>query len=296
MTWLSLSVEVGANDAERLSDALLEQGALSAEIEDAHAGTAGEQPLFGEPGEPTGALWCDNRVTALFPDETDIDATVAAAAKTAGLTQLPPFAIRRLEEMDWVRLSQDQFGPIEVSPRLWIVPSWHTPPVPEAINLMLDPGLAFGTGGHPTTHLCLQWLEQHIRGGERVLDYGCGSGILAIAALKLGAGRALGVDIDPQAIAASRANAVHNRVEAEFRLADQTPPPETGVLVANILTNPLKVLAPVLAAALTEGGRIALSGILEEQANDVLAVYREWCDMEVSGRREGWVLLTGVKR
>lgn len=296
MTWQSLSVEVGADDAERLTDALLEQGALSAGIEDAHAGTAGEQPLFGEPGEPAGALWCNSRVTALFPDETDIGATVAAAAEAAGLARLPPFAVRQLEEQDWVRLSQDQFGPIEVSPRLWIVPSWRTPPVPEAINLMLDPGLAFGTGGHPTTHLCLQWLEQNIRGGERVLDYGCGSGILAIAALKLGAGRAVGVDIDPQAVAASQANAAHNRVAAEFRLADQASPPEAEVLVANILTNPLKVLAPALAAALTEGGRIALSGILEEQANDVLAVYREWCDMAVSDRREGWVLLTGVKR
>ncbi len=296
MTWQSLSVEVGARDAEVLSDALLEQGALSAAIEDANAGSEREQPLFGEPGEPAAGVWYSSMVTALFPEDADLPAIVAAIAAAAGWPEMPRFAVERLEEQDWVRLTQAQFGPIEVSPRLWIVPSWHIPPVAEAINLMLDPGLAFGTGSHPTTHLCLQWLDENIRGGERVLDYGCGSGILAIAALKLGAGCAAGVDIDPQAIAASRANAAQNRVAAEFHVAGHAPPFEADVLVANILTNPLKVLAPALAASLASGGRMVLSGILEEQADDVLGVYGEWCEMEVSGRAEGWVRLSGVKR
>ncbi|MDP2878068.1 MAG: 50S ribosomal protein L11 methyltransferase, partial [Sulfuricella sp.] len=177
-----------------------------------------------------------------------------------------------------------------------IIPTWHTAPDPSAINLILDPGLAFGTGSHPTTHLCLQWLERNILGGECVLDYGCGSGILAITALKLGAGRVLGVDIDPQAVLASRQNAEQNQAAAEFYLPDAAPKIQADVVVANILANPLKVLAPMLAQAVRPGGRIVLSGVLAPQAEETQAVYRQWFDIDIAGEVEGWVCLAGVKR
>jgi len=198
-------------------------------------------------------------------------------------------------EQDWVRLTQSQFEPIPISDRLWIVPSWHDAPDPNAIVLVLDPGLAFGTGSHPTTRLCLKWLEQNLRGGESVLDYGCGSGILAIAAKKLGAGKVIGTDVDAQAITASRDNAERNLTEAAFFLPDVVPGGEFDVLVANILTNPLKALMPLLAGRVKFGGRIALSGILAEQADEVLAIYSQFFDMRLWATEDGWVCLTGSK-
>jgi len=296
MAWQSVKIKADEQTAETLSDILLELGALSASIEDAHAGTDQEQPIFGEPGEPEAGLWQNSIVSVLFPTDVDIHAIIADAARTARLEKTPPFTVESIEEQDWVRLTQAQFDPIPISSRLWIIPTWHTPPTQDAINLILDPGLAFGTGSHPTTRLCLQWLDENIKGGERVLDYGCGSGILAIAAMKLGAGRAIGVDIDPQAIQSSHDNAAQNQVTAEFYLPDAAPPFQADILIANILTNPLKVLAPALATAVCSGGRIVLSGILEEQAQDVLAIYQAWFDMEISGHDEGWVRLSGVKR
>ncbi|MHB9100533.1 MAG: 50S ribosomal protein L11 methyltransferase [Sulfuricella sp.] len=296
MAWLSLKIEANEQTAGVLSDALLELGALAADIEDANAETDREQPIFGEPGEPVDSLWQNSIVSGLFAEDADIPAIVAAATEAAHLTGTPRYRVDAVAEQDWVRLTQSQFDPIRISPRLWIIPTWHTPPDPAAINLILDPGLAFGTGSHPTTHLCLQWLAQNIRGGECVLDYGCGSGILAIAALKLGAGRVLGVDIDPQAVLASRQNAEQNQAAAEFYLPNEAPKIQADVVVANILANPLKVLAPMLAQAVRPGGQIVLSGVLAPQAEETLAVYRQWFDIAIAGEVEGWVCLAGVKR
>lgn len=296
MAWLSLKIEADEQTAGVLSDALLELGALAADIEDANAETDQEQPIFGEPGEPVDSVWQNSIVSGLFAEDADITAIVAAAIEAAGLTGTPRYRVDTVEEQDWVRLTQAQFDPIRISPRLWIIPTWHTPPDPAVINLILDPGLAFGTGSHPTTHLCLQWLDRSIHGGEFVLDYGCGSGILAIAALKLGAGRAFGIDIDPQAVIASKQNAEQNQAEAEFYLPDAALKIQADVVVANILANPLKVLAPMLAHAVRPGGRIVLSGVLAPQAEETLAIYRQWFDIDIDGEVDGWVCLAGTKR
>jgi len=274
MAWLSLKIQADERSAGALSDALMDLGALSAAIEDADAETLNERAIFGEPGEPVDSVWQNSVVSGLFNVDADIPAIVAAAAAAVGLAALPRYIVENVAEQDWVRLTQAQFDPIRISSRLWIIPTWHTAPDSDAINLALDPGLAFGTGSHPTTRLCLQWLEKNIHGDESVLDYGCGSGILAIAAIKLGAKQAIGIDIDPQAIGASRQNAEQNNVSVDFYLPDVAPQQAVDILVANILTNPLKVLAPLLAQAVRTGGKVALSGVLATQANDVLAVYR----------------------
>jgi ribosomal protein L11 methyltransferase len=198
-------------------------------------------------------------------------------------------------ERDWVRATQEQFAPIRISRRLWIVPSWHRAPDPAAINIVLDPGLAFGTGSHPTTRLCLRWLERVVRGGEFVIDYGCGSGVLAIAALKLGAGRAAGIDIDEQALVAARRNAMQNRVDASFHGAAEGIGPPAQIVVANILAHPLIVLAPVLARLTRPGGRLALAGLLAPQAGEVCAAYRAWFDIGIEGEDEDWTLLSGIR-
>ena len=196
-----------------------------------------------------------------------------------------------------MRLTQSQFDPIRISQRLWIVPTWHTPSDPDAINIVLDPGLAFGTGSHPTTRLCLRWLDSNLQGGESVLDYGCGSGILAIAALKLGAAHAVGIDVDSQAVIASRDNAAANKVgNAQFYQPDDAPHDTYDLVVANILTNPLRMLAPLLSNATRQGGQIVLSGILEEQARDVMNIYQKWFDMNAPIVEDGWACLSGRKR
>jgi ribosomal protein L11 methyltransferase len=296
MAWLTLTADADAEQAEALSEALLELGALSVDVLDAQADTAAEQPIFGEPGEPPPSLWRHNRITALFPEDAPVAELLAQATQMAGLAQIPPHRIDILQDNDWVRLTQSQFEPIRISQRLWIVPTWHEPADPAAINIVLDPGLAFGTGSHPTTRLCLRWLDNNLKGGASVLDYGCGSGILAIAAMKLGACRAIGVDVDPQAVQASRDNAAANRVAAQFFLPDDAPQQQADVVVANILTNPLKMLAPLLAGATRQGGRIALSGILAEQAQDVAQVYGQWFDLAPPIVEDGWVCLSGVKK
>lgn len=295
MSWLSLTINASADNAERLSDALFDLGALSVSIEDAHAGTADEQPIFGEPGEPTDAVWSDSNVVALLEQDCDVPALLQALAETTGIA-VTRHRLDEVAEQDWVRLTQAQFEPIRISDRLWITPTWHQPPDPQAINLQLDPGLAFGTGSHPTTRLCLRWLDANLRGGESLLDYGCGSGILAIAALKLGAGPTLGIDIDPQAVIASKQNAEINNVRADFRLPDSLLNQQFDVVVANILTNPLKVLAPLLAGATRPGGRIALSGVLQEQADDVMAIYCQWFDLAPPVFDDGWSCISGTRK
>ena len=297
MPWLTLIIDTDAKHAEVLSETLLELGALSVDLLDADADTPDELAIFGEPGEPPPGVWQHNRVSALFDADRDVAAILRAAATRIGLQDLPEYRIEILEDNDWVRLTQSQFEPIPISPRLWIVPTWHTPSDPSAINIVLDPGLAFGTGSHPTTRLCLRWLDANLRGGEHVLDYGCGSGILAIAARKLGAASAVGVDVDLQAVIASRDNASANQVNnAQFYLPDATPTGQYDVVIANILTNPLRILAPLLAGATRSGGRIVLSGILEEQAQDIMNIYRQWFDLDTPIFEDGWSCLSGVKR
>jgi len=224
-------------------------------------------------------------------------------SKLAGETGLNDlvYSVEPLAEQDWVRATQSQFDPIRIRDDLWIVPTWHDAPNPTALNIILDPGLAFGTGSHPTTHLCLAWLADKVHPGVSVLDYGCGSGILAIAAKKLGAGRVIGTDIDAQAIEASHYNAEQNQVEAAFYLPDQLAPNQlredpADLVVANILSSALSVLAPALAAACKPGGSIALSGILRGQAEQVAAIYAEWFEMNEPAFLESWVLLTGRRK
>ncbi len=329
MAWHTLTVNASAEHAEALGEALLQLGALSVDMHDADADTPDEQAIFGEPGEapprhgavePSGSggaagrllpqpagfasnvsqspphLWLHNRITALFAEDTQVDTLLLQAAHAIGLAQLPAYRTGILEDNDWVRLTQSQFEPIRISQRLWIVPTWHTPADADAINITLDPGLAFGTGSHPTTRLCLCWLDANIKGGESVLDYGCGSGILAIAALRLGAASATGVDVDAQAVQSSRDNAAVNHVAAQFYLPEDVPQQQADIVVANILTNPLKLLAPLLSAATRQGGRIVLSGILSKQAEDVMKIYAQWFNLAAPITEEGWTCLSGVKR
>jgi ribosomal protein L11 methyltransferase len=292
--WVSVTLETDAAHAEALSDALLAAGAISVSVEDALAGTELETPQFGEPGSPATPLWEDSRVVALFEPADDLPGRIAAAAAEAGIDGMPPISLDEVAEQDWVRLTQSQFDPIRISDRLWIVPSWHVAPDPTAINLELDPGLAFGTGSHPTTRLCLEWLERNIQPGISLLDYGCGSGILGIAALKLGAGNVLGIDIDAAALTAAADNAARNQVS--MRLAHSGAPLDETFerVVANILTNPLMLLAPLLASRLKSGGRLALSGVLEAQAAQVIAAYAPFLPLVVGAAHEGWVRLEGT--
>ncbi|WP_306602790.1 50S ribosomal protein L11 methyltransferase [Azonexus sp.] len=293
MAWQNVSFLTDAAKADPICDALIEIGALSASIEDADAGTPDEQPQFGEPGSVNTPGWTHSRVVALFEPDADVAAMLAAAAEQLGLPEVPTFTVDAVEEQNWVQLTQSQFDPIRVSGRLWIVPSWHESPDPAAINLILDPGMAFGTGSHPTTRLCLEWLERTVKPGDSVLDYGCGSGILAIAAAKLGAARVAGVDIDPQAVEAANANAERNAVSAEFSDSAAPLAGEYDVVVANILSNPLRVLAAAICAHVRSGGSLALSGILREQADEIIAVYAPWIALEVADVREDWVCLSG---
>ena len=295
MPYQQITINVNDAVAERLADALMEHGALSAAIEDAYAGTENEQAIFGEPGMPTEQIWQQSKVIALFGENDDAAAMIQAASQECGLKDLA-YTSEILADQDWVRLTQAQFDPIQISERLWITPSWHEAPNSNAVNLQLDPGLAFGTGSHPTTRLCLKWLDTQLKGSESVLDYGCGSGILTIAALKLGAGSAVGVDIDEQAIRASKDNAAQNNVDAQFYLPDGLPQGQFDIVVANILANPLRMLGEMLAARTKQGGRIVLSGLLDEQVEELSGIYRQWFDIEPAEIDEGWARLSGVKR
>lgn len=280
--------------ADEVSDLLMELGALAVSLEDANADSEDEQPLFGEPGmEPESAAWNLNHVVALFRNKAEGEQIFGEIpAELLGDAEIE---YTEVPQEDWVRLTQSQFDPIPISARLWIVPSWHEPQdIDDRINLVLDPGLAFGTGSHPTTALCLRWLSEFPLKGQSVLDYGCGSGILGIAALKLGASEAIGVDIDPQAVDSTAYNAGNNGVEMpcglpDFPLAKRQFP----IVVANILSNPLKVLAPSLCNHVEAGGQLVLSGVLARQAEEVIAHYRQWIKLAVWAERDGWVCLHG---
>ena len=283
MAWLSITLELDPVQAETLSEALLEAGAESVSLE-----STSNDPATLEPGARM-------RVVALTSAAADPAALVTAAAAAAAIV-LPGFTVARVEEEDWVRRSQAQFGPIRIAERLWIVPSWHLPPDPAAIVVRLDPGLAFGTGSHVSTRLVLQHLEQTIRSGERVLDYGCGSGILAIVAGKLGAGEIAATDIDAQALITAVANASENGVVLNVAAPESLPPGTFDLVLANILAGPLIALEPVLAARTRPGGHILLSGILESQAAEVAAAYARDFDAAVLAIDEGWALLGGRRR
>ncbi|MBR8395545.1 50S ribosomal protein L11 methyltransferase [Burkholderia cenocepacia] len=297
MSYRELVVELAREHAEALSDALLDLGALSVSVEDADADTPDEQPLFGEPGlVPDRTAWQHSRVVALLSADHEPAVLLAASANEIGLAETPKFVVREVEEQDWVRLTQLQFEPIPIGERIWVVPSWHDAPDPDALVLELDPGLAFGTGSHPTTRLCMEWLEQSVKPGQSVLDYGCGSGILAILAKKCGANPVIGIDIDPQAVESARQNSERNRAEVTYGLPDACPEGEFDIVVANILSNPLKLMASMLASKVKPGGRIALSGVLARQADEVAAVYARYVDISVWREHEGWVCLAGTRR
>jgi ribosomal protein L11 methyltransferase len=300
MPWQRVDLVVDGTRAEALAAALEEAGALSTELTDADAGTSREKAVFGEPGADAG-LWPRTCVSALFNATFDAARAVEEAFAACDLESPEHVAIARIEDADWVALTQKQFEPLRVGERLWIVPTWYELPDPTAVNVILDPGAAFGTGSHPTTRLCLAWLERNVRAGDTVLDYGCGSGILAIAAMKLGAASATGVDIDPLSLEAARYNALQNGVRVEVLDANAERAAADGqhearITVANILANPLRMLAPVIASHTRRGGAIALSGILEQQADEVIAAYAPWADLEVTVRDSGWVLVTGHRR
>ena len=275
-----------------LSDALDALDALSVSVEDADAQTPAEQALFGEPGMPPPKDgWQRSRMVALFAQE-------AAAREAADLLGAQDFfencqllGIQTLEDQDWVRLTQSQFTPVEVTPDFWIVPTWHEPPAQARQIIRLDPGLAFGTGTHPTTRMCLRWIAQHDVQGQRVLDYGCGSGILAIGAAKYGAIEIDAVDIDEAAVTSTELNAQANGVHLKAGLPDKAQGQYHTVL-ANILATPLKVLAPLLCSYAAPGGHLVLAGILERQAEELKAAYAPWVALEVTDAQEGWILMT----
>ena len=295
MPFLQVNIVVPSSHAELLSDELMEVGALSTAIEDAYAGTDKEQPIFDEPNEPSAEIWEQSLIIAMFDADTDVDAAVALLPENMRPVK-EAYSVTSVADQDWVKLTQSQFDPIHVSERLWITPTWHEAPTDGSINIELDPGLAFGTGSHPTTFLCLRWLDANMPQGAAVLDYGCGSGILAITAAKLGAGKVVGVDIDKQAIRASHDNAAQNQVNIEVYLPDEQPEGQFDVVVANILANPLRMLGQMLAGRVKTDGQIVLSGILAEQVEEISALYQQWFDMKPATIQDGWACLFGTKR
>ena len=280
---------------EVLSDALDALDALSVSVEDADAQTPAEQALFGEPGMPPPKDgWQRSRVVALFAQQAQADEASALLQAQDFFEGCSLLGVRRVEDQDWVRLTQSQFAPVEITPEFWIVPTWHEVPVQAQQTIRLDPGLAFGTGTHPTTRMCLRWIARHPLSGQRVLDYGCGSGILAIGAAKHGAQTIDAVDIDEAAVTSTRLNAEANGVVLHAGLPEQAQGQYQTVL-ANILATPLKVLAPLLCAHVQAGGMLVLAGILERQAEELQQAYAPWVALEVSDAEDGWILMTARK-
>jgi ribosomal protein L11 methyltransferase len=292
MPWIQLKLEAGDQDPEQLADCLLEAGAVSVTFLD-----AADQPIF-EPDPGDTPLWTETRVVALFDAAAHIEPARQALGVRFGAASAARIELETLEDRDWERAWMDHFQPMRFGRHLWVVPTgMMAPEDPQAVVLDLDPGLAFGTGTHPTTALCLQWLDGHAPRGQVVVDFGCGSGILAIAALKLGAARALGTDIDDQALWASRENAARNGVAERLALCrpEALPGEPVDLLLANILANPLIELAPRLAGLVRPGGRLLLSGILAEQAPAVMAAYAPWIRFDPVMEQEGWVCLAGER-
>jgi ribosomal protein L11 methyltransferase len=297
MSFQEAVMHLRREQVEPWSDALLEHGALAVSAEDADADSLDEQAIYGEPGTtPEVNAWARTKIVVLIAEGEDPQQLLGLVGSQLDQT-IPSFQMRTVADADWVRLTQAQYEPIPVGRRLLITPSWREDSnQPDRLRIIVDPGLAFGTGSHPTTHLCLQWLEEHIQGGESVIDYGCGSGILAIAAKRLGAGLAVGIDIDPQALIASRSNAEINQVQLQVQSTTDALPSATPIVVANILASPLKLIAPLLISLVAPGGRLALSGVLERQINEVCECYKHHgMMMQAYAVREGWACLAGVK-
>ena len=292
MSWLQLRLAITPEQAPTLEDQLLELGAVSVTFMDAE-----DQPIF-EPDLGTTPLWSNTHLLALFEADTDPEALLQHL-RLLWQAELPPHELEKIEDQDWERSWMDNFHPMRFGERLWIVPSWHAAPEPDAVNLLLDPGLAFGTGTHPTTSLCLQRLDAQQLQGKTLIDFGCGSGILAIAGLLLGAEHAVGTDIDIQALEASRDNAQRNQVaddRFDLYLPEQMPDTPADVLVANILAGPLVSLAPRLASLVKPGGLLALSGILAEQTDEILQAYRDDFELDPVANQEGWIRVSGRRR
>lgn len=294
MSFKQIIINIDSQRAEQLSDIFFDLGALSVSIEDEHEGTELEQPIFNEPGMIVEALWEHSKVVVLFDDLADVASLVSAAEIELDATF--SYVQENVDDQDWVRLTQSQFEPIEVTPNLYIVPSWHSIPNANATEIILDPGLAFGTGSHPTTFMCLRWIAENIIPELEVLDYGCGSGILAITAKKVGAKLVDGVDIDAQAIESSLYNAEVNQVMVNFCLPNQFVAKQYDVVIANILSNPLRMLASALASYVKPCGQIILSGILESQIEEMCEIYAQWFVMSTYTIQEGWACLHGVKK
>jgi ribosomal protein L11 methyltransferase len=294
MAMFELTLSAPQALVEPVSDALMEElGALSVSVEDADADTEAEHALFGEPGMPAPAAgWDRSTLKALFEEEglaTEAMTLLLAQDWSAGLAVQ---SLQQVEEQDWVRLTQSQFTPVEITPSFWIVPTWHEPPAAAERVIRLDPGLAFGTGTHPTTRMCLRWIARHMskQASPRVLDYGCGSGILAIGAALHGASEIDAVDIDPAAVEATRHNASANGVTLRAGLADLAQG-QYDIVLANILATPLKLLAPLLSGHLAPAGHLVLAGILERQAEELRAAYAPWSAIEVLDQEDGWILM-----
>ena len=293
MPWIQLQIPADPDNADQLEDLLMEMGCGAVSMED-----AADQPLY-EPDPGTTPLWSQTTVTGLFDSDRDIEqlcADIRDAWHQQTQQALPEIEVTLVEDKDWERAWMDNFQPLKFGERLWIVPSWHEAPDPDAANLMLDPGLAFGTGTHPTTALCLEWLDGQDVQGKQVIDYGCGSGILGLAALLLGANLVIGVDTDPQALEASRENARRNGVDDSklaLYLPEDEPDKQADVMLANILAQPLIGLAPHLASRTRPGGDLVLSGILSNQVREVVAAYEPWFVMDEPEQREEWIRLTG---
>ena len=297
LTWLEISGPVKGDAADGIADALLEAGALAVDVADLNAESDAEQPIFGEPGMALSQRWADSRIAALFESSVttdELDALWRSLRSEAG-DSLGPHEFRIVPETDWVRATQAQFEPIEITPKLWIVPTWCEPPNPAAINLRVDPGLAFGTGTHPTTRLCLQWLSDLSLTGKSVLDYGCGSGILAMAASALGAYEVFGVDIDPQAVETARLNTEANHLKVAYATSDDALNERYDIVVANILAGPLTVLAPAICSHVKAGGSLALAGILEPQIERIQTAYAPWIKLAINAERDGWVRMNGTR-
>ena len=290
MAWIQFIFNSTPDDAEALSDQLLEIGASAVTFQDNE-----DQPIY-EPEIGTTPLWPATNVIALYDAKTDIDMLIGMLTGMMAPQAVPSYRIEAVEDKDWVREWMDNFHPMSFGEKLWICPSWHTPPQADAINIMLDPGLAFGTGTHPTTALCLNWLDQANVKDKVVIDYGCGSGILAIAAALLGAKKVIGVDTDPQALEATQANAERNGVKIDTYLPDDCPNETCDLLLANILAGPLQSLSERLAGLSKPSAAIVLSGILDVQAEDVSQSYQTWFDMEAPVLKDEWIRLVGQKR
>jgi len=280
---------------ELLSDALDALDALSVSVEDADAQTPAEQALFGEPGMPPPKDgWQRSRIVALFGQQQQADEACELLQAQDFFEGCKLLGVRRVEDQDWVRLTQSQFAPVEITADFWIVPTWHDVPAQARQTIRLDPGLAFGTGTHPTTRMCLRWIATHDLSGQRVLDYGCGSGILAIGAAKYGALSIDAVDIDEAAVTSTQLNAEANQVKLNAGLPELAQG-EYQTVLANILATPLKVLAPLLCAHVAGGGSLVLAGILERQAEELQQAYAPWMALEVADAEDGWILMTARK-